>query len=500
MKNLLKLILASFISGFLIASCNKKSDLPSTYYNNGKAVVLSSNTVTLTPTSKDSSTTLLTLNWTNPHYATDSAHQKFVVQIDTSASFTHPNSTVMNGPLTQSYTGNQLNTILASFGIAPGKATSFNLRIVSSYTNNNEQYNSNVLAVSITPYLVPMTLTASPSGAITLSLPNASSTALSFNWNASPYGNDTINYALQMDTVGGNFAKPQVVQAGSNLSNSFTNNDLNSLVIAAGVLGGSSKNMEFRIVSYKGTSYTQILGMSNVVVIPITTYVPIPANLYIVGDATPGGWSNPVPTPSQQFTKIDAYSYGIILNLTAGGSYLLLPVNGSWDQKYAVADNTIPGLGSGGSFGYYSNTNQSKYNSNIPAPATSGLYKIIVNFQTSTYTVTPITSNPIPANLYIVGDATPGGWANPVPTPSQQFTQVSNGHYQLKLSLTAGGSYLLLPVNGDWGHKYGGTSATGGVLLKDNNVPGSNTPAPATSGNYLIDVNFLANTYALTKQ
>ena len=124
-----------------------------------------------------------------------------------------------------------------------------------------------------------------------------------------------------------------------------------------------------------------------------------------------------------------------------------------------------------------------------------GIYKIVVNFLTGKYTVTPVF---IPSNLYIVGDATPGGWANPVPTPSQQFTQTSPGVFQLSLSLTATKSYLFLPVNGDWTHKYGGASdgvTADGDLLADGDVPGSNTPAPPTTGNRTITVNFVTMKY-----
>ena len=139
--------------------------------------------------------------------------------------------------------------------------------------------------------------------------------------------------------------------------------------------------------------------------------------------------------------------------------------------------------------------------SNTPAPATSGTYQIIVNFQTGTYTVTPFTGAlPVPTNLYIVGDATPGGWNNPVPVPSQQFTRVNLTDFQLTVNLSSTGSYLFLPVNGDWTHKYGGTSATGGSILYDGDVPGSNTPGPAVDGNYLIDVDFGTGKYTVTKQ
>jgi hypothetical protein len=66
--------------------------------------------------------------------------------------------------------------------------------------------------------------------------------------------------------------------------------------------------------------------------------------------------------------------------------------------------------------------------------------------------------------------------------------------------LTAGKGYVFLPLNGDWSKKFGGTSATGGTILADGAVPSSNTPSPAVTGTYLIDVNFLTGKYTLTKQ
>lgn len=106
----------------------------------------------------------------------------------------------------------------------------------------------------------------------------------------------------------------------------------------------------------------------------------------------------------------------------------------------------------------------------------------------------------VPANLYIVGGATPGGWSNPVPVPSQQFTLVSPGIFELTVPLNAGDSYLWLPVNGDWSHKYGGNEKLQGALLADNNVPGSNTPSPDETGNYKITVDFTTASYKVVKQ
>jgi len=486
MKYLSKLFLGIAVITAFSACMKKVEDLP--LYKNGNAVTLTSSVNTIVPKPEDSTATVLTLNWTNPKYATDSAHQKFIVAVDTSASFGNPVTFQVDGPLSYSFTGDQLNNILANFGFTAGTPYNVNIRVSSSYANNNELYQSNPVVIAMTPYLVPITLAPSTTGPLTLQVTNATNTAISLNWNASNYGNNTINYALQLDTVGGNFANPQIIKYGTSLNGDIIQNDLNSVAINAGVIGGSTKNIEFRIVSYKDATYATPLVFSNAVTINLTTYVPVPDNLYIVGDATPGGWDNPVPVPSQQFTKKDAYSFTINIGLTAGKSYLLLPENGDWGHKYGgssatggtlLKDNDVPG-------------------SNTPAPATSGVYQIVVNFQTNTYTVTQVQ---VPDKLYIVGDATAGGWANPVPTPSQQFTKIDAVSFGMITHLGSGG-YLFLPLNGNWDHKFGGstdgTAAGGGVLLADNAVPGSNTPAPSASGLYKIIVNFATNSYTVT--
>jgi hypothetical protein len=76
-------------------------------------------------------------------------------------------------------------------------------------------------------------------------------------------------------------------------------------------------------------------------------------NLFMVGDATPGGWNNPVPTPTQQFTRLNAVEFTLTLNGVVGAKeFLLLPVNGDWTNKYSVANKSLAGLNAGGSFGY----------------------------------------------------------------------------------------------------------------------------------------------------
>lgn len=106
---------------------------------------------------------------------------------------------------------------------------------------------------------------------------------------------------------------------------------------------------------------------------------------------------------------------------------------------------------------------------------------------------TPLLTNN--QKLFIVGDATAGGWNNPVPA-NQEFKRVAEGKFELTLPLDQK-EYLLLPVNGDWSFKWGmaGTNPLGGNL----NWQGANFKAPV-AGTYKIEVDFFKGTYKLTKQ
>jgi len=105
------------------------------------------------------------------------------------------------------------------------------------------------------------------------------------------------------------------------------------------------------------------------------TPTPVPAELFVVGEATPGGWSNPVPTPTQQFTSAGANKFTLTLALTGGKAYLLLPVNGSWDAKFGMGgQNPLTGdlIPGGGDF---------------KSPDAAGTYKITADFELGTYTL-----------------------------------------------------------------------------------------------------------------
>ena len=133
--------------------------------------------------------------------------------------------------------------------------------------------------------------------------------------------------------------------------------------------------------------------------------------------------------------------------------------------------------------------------------AAVSLFSNILKFIVTPYAIPPKVAPPASGKLFMVGSATPGGWNNPVPIPSQEFTKMSPTFFQLTLALGGGNSYLFLPVNGDWGTKYGaiGANNTNNVNEDDFRIGGGDMLSPAASGNYKIEVDFQRGKFKLTK-
>ena len=228
-----------------------------------------------------------------------------------------------------------------------------------------------------------------------LSYANAANVALTLAWSNPNYqfstGNSSqdVSYVIEIDTAGANFTNPQrqSVSVSKDLTISFTTsvfNDylLNQLVLQPAV----AHNLEIRIKSNLASN--AVVLISNVLKLTVTPYAippkvapPTTGNLYLVGSATAGGWNNPVPVPSQQFTQLSPTLYQITVALSGGQEYLLLPLNGDWGHKYAVTNKTVAGLSDGGDFGF-------DKSDNFPGPTASGTYKIQVDFQRGKFTVT----------------------------------------------------------------------------------------------------------------
>ena len=197
-----------------------------------------------------------------------------------------------------------------------------------------------------------------------------------------------VSYLLEIGLEGTNFSPVKAISFSRELSVTFTQGELNDYLLNTLALAPAvSHPIEFRVTSRLLNNAVPLTSNTlkfNITPFAIPPKVTPPASnkLFIVGSATPGGWNNPVPVPSQEFTQVSPTFYTLNLNLIGGMSYLLLPVNGDWSAKFgAIGGNNS------------NNPNEDDFRAgggDLLAPAASGLYKIEVDFQRGRFKLTKL--------------------------------------------------------------------------------------------------------------
>ncbi len=242
-------------------------------------------------------------------------------------------------------------------------------------------------------------LTASTTAAVVLDSNFKNQQAMKFSWTNPDYkfttgiSSQDVVYILEVDTTGANFTNPkkQEIAIARETEVTYTVKELNAIVSRLELTENVSHNMEFRIKATLGSGSVPLY--SNVIKRTITPYldvaVPLPPTneLYITGDGTPSGWTNSPPAAQKatpvlaSLTQSGYTSFTITMALTPGKYYKFLSTLGAWQPQYGGKD------ANGGDLGYNMGLPGQSDPDAIPTPATSGTYKITLNFRTGKYTV-----------------------------------------------------------------------------------------------------------------
>jgi hypothetical protein len=393
-NNISAILVVALMIGMTLPACVKKVD--NTYFGNGTTPVLTGSATAIAATPADSLTNVLAFSWTNPKYATDSATEQYIIEMDSAGhGFAQPDTIMVIGALSDSATAKQLNNIVLSLGGTYRLPYTLEIRLVSSYGNNNQQLMSNSLTLTVTPYVVPPKITP-PTGA--LYLVGAASQG---GWNV-PVPTptqvfekvDSVDYAGVFNLIGGQ--QFLILPTNVNYNNKLATNDA-SETGAGGTFAyndnnnftGPSTSGWYKIwLNFQTGSFT-ITALTG----PTDSIESVPDSLFIVGSATPGSWTSPVPEPSQVMTQISSSQFTITLPFVAAGQYLLLPVNSTtpgannYLNKYAVGNSD--NAANGGVFGFNPNgANSANFNNNFTGPTNAGNYTLTVDFLNNTYTLT----------------------------------------------------------------------------------------------------------------
>jgi hypothetical protein len=452
---------------FFTTACEKIEDLP--YYDKGTVVTLTPSTTAVTPTPADSVTEVINFSWTDPAYATDTSTYKFILELDSSGrNFAKKITKEVIGKRTVGFTGREINAILLNYGFALGVAKDVDVRIVSSYGNNNEQYTSNVVKVSITPFNDPSKLT-STSSSVVCDLPTASQNSLTFSWTPAFVGyTGNINYIIQYDSAGKNFANIKEIAVGNQLySKAMTQGEVNETALNSGVPGGNTGKVDYRV---KATTAQGAISYSNVFSVTIKSYVPV-LRFYLPGSyqAATGNGNDWDPGTAPELIRdlragLFNNMYYIYIYLPAGAQFKVTQGR-SWDVNYGgTGGNMVAG---------------SPDNFNV---ATAGVYRISINRNTLKYDIRA-------GRMGFVGGATGAGWDPPSVFPNYALGAPATNLFVGLSDFTSDGWKLIDSDTWNDGsnsvgetRSYGSAGGSGSTMV----INGANFPNIAAPGRYRV--------------
>lgn len=236
-------------------------------------------------------------------------------------------------------------------------------------------------------------LSASVSGSIPLNFLTETSAAVKFSWTNPAYSftsgpsSQDVNYALEIDVAGNGFngGNKKSVSISKDITVGYTQKEFNIILSDLKLKLNTPAAVEVRVVATMGTGAAKLI--SNALKFNVTPYAPPPkvtlplqGNLWVIGDAFASGWNNPLPAPydvSQKFTKISETLYEGVFTFKSSGNYKILQDNGVWGTQY----HKVSGDAMSGTF------EKKDSDPGFDCPG-AGNYKISLDFQAGTYTLT----------------------------------------------------------------------------------------------------------------
>jgi hypothetical protein len=467
-NNISKTLFVASMMAFGFMGCTKMTT--NTYFKNGQSPVLNASTKTIAPAVADSSNNVLVLTWTNPHYATDSAAELYTIQIDSSGrNFSQAVSIPVTGALVDSLTAKQINTIALGLGFAYNTAYNMDVRVVSSYANNNEQLPSNTITINFTTYVVPPKVV--PPYTKELFLVGSASSG---GWNnpvpvpAQAFtALDSVVYQGTFFLNGGQ--QYLLLPQDSNWNNKYA--VANANIPATGGAFGYNGNDNTYNTNFTGPAVTGLYTITvNFQTGTFTcTMVQQFGLLYVPGDYQ--GWA-PATAPALGAPKNDG-NYDGYINIPSGGTYQFKFTNvPNWNgTTYGdTAANGESGVLSAGGGN----------NLSVPGP---GWYEISANTTANTWSATAITS------WSLIGSFAASNWTNDI---NMTYNSTVNG-WQGTIT-TAAGDQFKFRANHAWNVNLGdaGGTSVGSLSYNGNNIGDPTKDFSVPAGTHLITL-YLGN-------
>jgi len=261
-------------------------------------------------------------------------------------------------------------------------------------------------------------------------------------------------------------------------------------------IGGAEDDIKWEIAEGEESRYHMVLDFSDLSIVIEKIITPAaPDSLFMVGNATPNGWSIDMAT---EMVKDPDNSEKYIYEgpLTPGA--FKFPVNRKtdWSQDMYMKDTLIEG-----SF-YHHIGGEADDNSWTIGADEGGTYKVVLDFKTLAISIKKTVETSAPDSLFIVGSATPVGWS--IDKAIALDIDDNNSNIFIYEGILMPGEFKF-PVNRntDWGQD---------MMMNDTTNAGhfyhhiggesddvSWTIAEGDSGKYYIVLDFVSMTIDITK-
>jgi hypothetical protein len=214
-----------------------------------------------------------------------------------------------------------------------------------------------------------------------------------FSWTAVDYGfRASVNYSLQMDKAGNNFATPFELVTTNDLEASITVGEANAGLLALGLVPQQVAQVEFRIVASIGEDYPIVI--SSLETAELTPYATSFPPIYGMGAALKG-WG-PWPDNAVEFQSEEFNKFETITKFTNGEAFRFF-AQLDWNPtsyNYPFFTSVSP---------LFENANDG--DSNLKFIGQTGFYRVAVDLTAKTVTA-EATAEPV---LYMMGAAI-NGW------------------------------------------------------------------------------------------
>lgn len=267
--------------------------------------------------------------------------------------------------------------------------------------------------------------------------------AVTLNWTTGHnYGTGArIAYRLELAKAGTNFAQPYTVVDEQTQTYSWSINveNLNNIILDKfGGTAGQPANLEARVTALvSGTEETQ----TATVAFSATPYTPVTSTLYLIGDATPNGWSADNATAMTRTTNGEFTWEGVLTT----GEMKFITTRGQFLPSYNRDDNGRPVL----------RTSDDQPDGKWTIDEAHD-YKVTVSLLDSTVTIVKTDGlKPAYDRLFFVGNATGWGFV--------EMTQDAVDPFLFRLGYAfeqgVGGEFKFGTAEGSWENMYKATQA-----------------------------------------